>query len=148
MTKREIIQHLRAAKSGHIKWRSYAQALVAGLPMDEGKIPVIHTDCKFGKWYYGNGQVLSSLESFHAIEEPHEMLHSIYHNLVKALYASEEKGFFSRFVDTGRSENERKDDASRHLNSLIEMSKTLLESIEILEKEVLSMEDDEVMALI
>ena len=148
MTKREIIQHLRAAKSGHIKWRSYAQALVAGLPMDEGKIPVIHTDCKFGKWYYGHGQTLSALESYRAIEEPHEMLHSIYHNLVKALFGHEEKGFFSRLMESSRTAGEVSDEARHHLNSLIEMSKTLLDSIEILEKEVMAMEDHEVAALI
>jgi hypothetical protein len=146
--KKEIIQHLRAAKSGHIKWRSYAQALVAGLPLDENKIPVIHTDCKFGKWYYGHGQSLSSFESFRAIEEPHEMLHSIYHKLVNALHSNDGGGLLSIFSEKSRIDMERKREVDSHLKNLIEMSRTLLECIELLENEVMDLSEEEVAALI
>lgn len=61
MTKKEIIIKLRAAKASHIQWRAYAQAIVGGFSVDQNHVPVIHTNCKFGQWYYGKGQILSSL---------------------------------------------------------------------------------------
>ncbi len=42
--KKEALDKLRKAKGAHIKWRSYAQALVAGVTVsDDGVYDVIHT---------------------------------------------------------------------------------------------------------
>ncbi len=35
MSKKDILTRLRTAKSAHIKWRSYAKALVEGVPVDQ-----------------------------------------------------------------------------------------------------------------
>lgn len=148
MDKKQVITHLRAAKSAHIKWRSYAQAIVAGLPVNENQVPVIHTDCAFGKWYYGSGQKLSSLPGFHAIETPHEALHSIYMQIFKLLFETEEVSFFQKFIGTGKKRDDRREQLNTLLNSLIEMSKTLLAAIELLEQEVLGMDEKEVAELI
>ncbi|GAB4303160.1 MAG: hypothetical protein Kow0096_25110 [Thiohalomonadaceae bacterium] len=148
MDKKQVITHLRAAKSAHIKWRSYAQAIVAGLPVNEDQVPVIHTDCAFGKWYYGPGQKLSSLPGFQAIETPHEALHSIYMQIFKLLFETEEVSFFQKFIGTGKKRDDRREQLNTLLNSLIEMSKTLLAAIELLEQEVLGMDEKEVAELI
>ncbi|MEW6647935.1 MAG: CZB domain-containing protein [Pseudomonadota bacterium] len=148
MDKKQVITHLRAAKSAHIKWRSYAQAIVAGLPINEDQVPVIHTDCAFGKWYYGPGQKLSSLPGFQAIETPHEALHSIYMQIFKLLFETEEISFFQKLIGTGKKRDDRREQLNSQLNSLIEMSKTLLAAIELLEQEVLGMDEKEVAELI
>lgn len=149
MDKKQVISHLRAAKSAHIKWRSYAQALAAGLPVGEDQVPVIHTDCAFGKWYYGHGQRLSSLAGYNAIEAPHEALHSIYMQMFKLMFETEEIGFFKKLIGSAsKKRDERKEQINDLLNSLIEMSKTLLAAIELLEQEVLQMSDEEINALI
>lgn len=148
MDKKQVISHLRAAKSAHIKWRSYAQALVAGLPINEDQVPVIHTDCAFGKWYYGPGQKLSSLTSYPAIEAPHEALHGIYMQIFKLLFETEEVGFLQKLIGTGRRRDDRREQLNALLASLIEMSKSLLAAIELLEQEVMQMDEQEVAELI
>ncbi len=55
MKKEEIITHLRAAKSAHIKWLQKAKLLINGVDIEEDAIPVNSTECKFGKWFYTNG---------------------------------------------------------------------------------------------
>lgn len=148
MDKKTLINHLRSAKSAHIKWRAYAQALVAGLPLDEGQVPVIHTDCSFGKWYYGQGQKLSALPSFHAIEGPHESLHAIYMQIFKLLFETEDVSFFRKLIGASKKKDNKKEQINALLDSLIEMSKTLLAAIELLEKELTDMSDSEIAALI
>ncbi len=147
MQKAQLLAQLRAAKSAHIKWRSYAQALVAGVPLDENQVPVIHTDCSFGKWYYGEGQSLSRLPAYRAIEVPHEMLHAIYMQLFKLLFETEELGFFSKLVGASKRRQEKSAQIDSLLAKLVEMSRTLLEALEMLEKEVATMDDAAVAAL-
>ena len=149
MHKKKIIENLRAAKSAHIKWRSYAQALVAGIPVDDSKIPVIHTDCRFGKWYHGDGQRLASLPTFDAIAEPHELLHDIYMRLFKHLFQEETQGFFGKLLGhRAMTSGHKQQIANTYLDQLVEMSKTLLEALEMLEKEVMGMSEEEICALI
>lgn len=52
-------------------------------------MPVIHTDCAFGQWYYGDGQDLDSMNTFREIEEPHERLHEAYMRIFKAMSEEE-----------------------------------------------------------
>ena len=61
MDKKETLAQLRRAKSAHILWRSYAHGLISGMPVEEEHAPLQHTDCKFGKWYHGDGKKLASL---------------------------------------------------------------------------------------
>ena len=121
--KEELLGIIRRAKSSHIRWRAYAQGLVSGVSVGEDRLPVKHTDCKFGQWYYGEGkQQLGHLDIFKDVEAPHEMLHAVYgqiHELV---------------VKQGDSRN-----AHGKLEELVAISRTLLEQIEILEQEVSSM---------
>ncbi|WP_157832333.1 CZB domain-containing protein [Thiomicrorhabdus sp. Kp2] len=148
MTKKEIITQLRAAKAAHIQWRAYAQAIVGGFSVDQNHVPVIHTNCKFGQWYYGKGQMLSSLGSFGAIDAPHAMLHQIYMEIFKLMFSETKKGFLGGIFTSKeklRQKNEKQ--AKELMQSMIAVSETLLETINILEKEVMDLTDEEVAEL-
>ncbi|EXJ16796.1 CZB domain-containing protein [Imhoffiella purpurea] len=148
MTKKEILTQLRAAKTAHIQWRSYAQALTSGLPVDQDHVPVIHTACKFGKWYYGPGQQLSSLETYEAIEVPHETLHRIYMKIFKILFTEEDRGLLHKlFGSKGRLDKRQQAEVDGLMQNLLSVSRTLLEAIALLEQEVLQMSDEELEAL-
>ena len=95
MNKKDTIEKVRKAKLGHKRWISYAKAIHMGIDLDKGAVPVLETDCSFGQWYYGEGQALSELDSFIAIEKPHTTLHDIYMQLFKA----REKGSSSKVVE-------------------------------------------------
>lgn len=117
----EAIQRIQKAKSSHIKWRSYAQGLVAGLPVSEDKAPLRHTDCEFGKWYYGDGAMqLGHLPVFQDIAGPHEVLHQTY----ALLFEQAKKGRHAK--------------AQEQMGHLVAISRSLLELLDILEQQVRS----------
>ncbi|MGM0594670.1 MAG: CZB domain-containing protein [Pseudomonadota bacterium] len=148
MDKRVVIAQLRKAKSAHIRWRSYAQALVAGVPMDEGKVPVIHTDCEFGKWYYSDGQALAGIDAFQAIAEPHEQLHSVYMEIFKHLFEEENVGLFQRLIGKKASSLKgRRAAVESLLAELLRISERLLGHIEALEQRVIAMEESQLAEL-
>jgi hypothetical protein len=124
MNKTELLRLIRKAKSSHIRWRSYAQALVAGLDVPEDAAPKDHRACGFGKWYYDAGvRQLGHLDVFRDIEISHEILHGIYARIHQS-------------VTGGRA-----DEARPQLEQLIGVSRTLLEAIGLLEQEVLAIPD-------
>ncbi len=148
MDKKEILEQLRRAKSAHIKWRAYAQAIVSGLPVEKEQVPVIHTDCAFGKWYYGPGQEISHLKSFNAISTPHEMLHQIYIEIFKLLFGEDERSTFKKlFGSKSKLLNENRRQAKVLLQDLISISGTLLEAINLLESEVKDITHEDLIAL-
>lgn len=119
LQKDELLDVIRKAKSSHIRWRSYAQALVDGVELGEDRAPVSHMDCRFGQWYYGDGrEQLGDLDAFREIEQPHEQLHTAYAR-IDALVA---EGQLAQ--------------AREQLDELIGISRFLLERIELLEDEV------------
>jgi len=120
MAKRsELVSMVRRAISSHIRWRAYAQGLVAGVPVTEDKLPVAHTECRFGKWYFGEGMsAFGHLQIFKDIQGPHETLHAVYaqiHELVS---------------------RQRLAEAEAKLAQLTAISRTLIEQLELLEAEV------------
>lgn len=149
MDKKEILIQLRRAKSAHIQWRSYAQALVAGIPVEKDHVPIIHTDCKFGQWFYGPGQQLASLSFFNAIDVPHEMLHQIYMRIFKLLFGEDNRSTFSKlFGSKSRLKQEQQDEAEALLQKLLSVSGTLMEAINQLENEVKDLSDDELLKIV
>ena len=144
MTKKEIIQQLRAAKAAHIQWRAYAQAIVGGFSVDQNHVPVIHTNCRFGQWYYGKGQMLSNLAAYSAIDGPHAMLHQIYMEIYKLKFSKAKRSWFK---SKAKVEAETQAKADELMKNLVTVSETLLESISMVEQEVIAMSDEELALL-
>ncbi len=135
--KKDALEKLRKAKGAHIKWRAFAQALVAGVPVDEDKIPVEHTSCAFGQWYHGEGKLkLGHLPSYEGIYTPHEMLHEIYKQIFDVLHTKDPGGFRGLFTSRIARENERMELARRYMEELVGVSETLLKALDILEEEI------------
>ena len=140
----DIVEEIRMAKSAHLQWRAYAQGLVAGVPIDEAKLPIKHTECKFGRWYHGPGQKLSHLPSFLGINVPHEMLHNVYQQLHDQLLEDDTdiSGLAELFSDKQRKRKQQHEKIEALLNKLIAVSQTLLEAITILEKDIQDLPDE------
>ena len=127
MDKATLMQQLRAAKSAHIQWRARAQALVSGLELDENSVPVLHTDCKFGKWYYGHGQVLSHIPSYREIDEIHERLHLTYMTIFKTLFGDDDRSKLSKLFGSSKKHDKTKlKKAASILPELVDISKEML----------------------
>jgi hypothetical protein len=136
--KRDALEKLRKAKGAHIKWRAYAQALVSGVAISDDNIPVEHTDCAFGKWYYGAGrQQLCHLASYEGINTPHEMLHAIYKRIFDVLHSPpRRRGLRGLFSTRFSREAEQMERARYYMEEMVGVSETLLRALDILEQEI------------
>ncbi|GAA3557162.1 CZB domain-containing protein [Marinobacter xestospongiae] len=143
-----IVQELRAARQGHIRWVRYASALISGMEVLKDHVPVVGTDCRFGRWYYGAGAALTGLESYRNIEQPHLNLHDMYMEIFKLLFDDDNRaspGFFGRLL--GRSstqKNARTEKARARFADLEAVSQVILKHLEQLESDVLALSDAEI----
>ena len=148
MNRKEVINTLHAAKAAHMQWRARAQALVAGIKVEKDHVPVMYTDCKFGKWYYGEGQKLSKYPAFKGLEDPHEQLHLVYMEIFKHIFGEDQRSGWAKLFGSKRSHREQKLAAAEELlPRLVGISQTLLETVDLLEAEINAASDEELEAL-
>ena len=140
MNKKEAIEQLRKAKLGHKKWISYAKAIHMGIPIKNDSLPVIETECDFGKWYYRDGQIFSNIESFRSIEEPHSILHNTYMKLYKKMEEPVQTGLF-----TSKSKAERKkaEEMEELMDKLLQISEILTNNLNQFEMDIKEMPEEE-----
>ncbi|KOR33512.1 hypothetical protein TI05_00550 [Achromatium sp. WMS3] len=144
MNKGDALAAIRKAKSSHIKWRAFAQALIAGVEVSDDKIPKRHTECEFGKWYHGIGKKhLGHLESFKAIDAPHEVLHAVYARIYEALHDTEETVWAKLFTNNTERNRRKLESAQALMVELVAISETLLLTIGMLEQEVMRWSSNE-----
>ncbi len=155
MEKEEVVNHLRAAKAAHIKWVQRAKLLINGLDIEEGAIPVDSTECKFGQWFYGDGQLLNSLannptEAMSNIETLHFKLHDQYLQIFNVYFSKTKGGFFSKIFGMKRKvvgEFEAQV-AKEHYDIMENISKELLDEINRLERRLIAVSEDKIRTLI
>ncbi|QFR48206.1 hypothetical protein FJR48_00085 [Sulfurimonas lithotrophica] len=153
MDKEEIIEHLRAAKTAHIKWVQKAKLLINGIEIEKDAIPVNSTECKFGKWFYSDGQVLNALsnnpmECMNSIEQLHFELHDIYMHIFNIYFSKPEGGFLSKLF--GKKKEVTEIDAQRaqtYFANMEEVSKKLLDEINRLERRILAIPEERIKEL-
>jgi len=145
MTKQEVINQIRQAKMGHKRWVSYAKALHLGIPVDKKAVPMVETECGFGKWYYGDAAIFSDFDSFQAIEQPHSLLHNQYMQLFKARKQPIKSGLF---VSSKSAAKQKADKLDKMMGQLLQVSEMLLESLKEFENEVKNMSDTEISQLV
>jgi len=156
MTKEEVLEHLRSAKSAHIKWVQKAKLLINGIDVEESAIPVDSTECNFGKWFYGDGQVLNSLsnnplECMQSIEKLHFKLHDQYLQIFNIYFSQEKKaGFFAKLLGMKRKEISKTehDLAEKYYFEMEDISKQLLEEINRLERRLIAIPKSKIEQLV
>ncbi len=143
MNKSETVEHLHSAKKAHVKWVQRAKALIEGLPIEKDAIPVDCTECKFGQWFYGDGQNLNAIpgmDCLHEIETLHFNLHDIYMKIFKVYFGEMNRSFFSKLFNMKKKVSESdKEIAREYYNQLLDISNQLLEVIGKLERRLHAM---------
>ncbi len=145
MTKKNVLEKLRKAKLGHKRWISYAKAMHMGIEVDDKAIPMLETNCEFGKWYYNDGQVFSDLDSYQAIEGPHSLLHHTYMELYTVKNEPVKSGFLK---SKSKMENEKKTKLDTLMDQLMHISRILLENLKEFESDIKNMNEFEFNKLI
>ncbi len=149
MEKEHILGHLRAAKAAHIKWVQKAKLLINGVDIQEDSIPVDSTECKFGKWFYSDGQILNSLsnnpmECMIKIEKLHFQLHDIYLKIFTIYFNKPKGGFFSKLFGNKKKilTDQEIIDAKGYYDDLEQVSKELLDEINRLERRLVAVSEE------
>ena len=156
MKKEEVLGHLRAAKSAHIKWVQKAKLLINGIDIEEGAIPVNSTECKFGQWFYSDGQILNALsnnplECMQRIEKSHFDLHDMYLNIFNIYFSQTKKtGFFAKLFGFKRKEISDAEHilAEDYYKKMEQISTGLLDEINRLERRLIAVSDEKIEALV
>lgn len=144
MTRNQIIQKLHNAKRSHLAWVGRAELLTQGHEIQKEQIPVLHTDCAFGDWYFGDGQVLNALSEFQAIDAPHKHLHDAYASVFKLITDEENASAFSRLLGIAKRKKEADQPViHQHMNNLEQASNTVISTLELLENRLHAMSDEE-----
>jgi|LGOV01.1.fsa_nt_gb mevalonate kinase len=146
MNKAETVEQLHNAKKAHVKWVQRAKALIEGLPIEKEAIPVDCTECKFGQWFYSDGQHLNAIpgmDCLHEIEKLHFNLHDMYMKIFKVYFGDMNRSFFSKLFNMKKSISDSdKDIAKDYYDKLLEISHQLLEVIDRLERRLHAMSAD------
>jgi len=156
MTKEDVLGHLRAAKSAHIKWVQKAKLLINGLDIQEDAIPVDSTECNFGKWFYSDGQILNALsnnplECMQTIERLHFELHDTYLHIFGIYFSQEKKsGFFAKFFGIKRKVLSSAEEqlAHDHYEKMEKISHELLDEINRLERRLIAVSEEKISSLV
>lgn len=153
MNKEHVLEHLRAAKSAHIKWVQKAKLLINGLDVKEDSIPVDSTECKFGQWFYSEGQILNALsnnpvECMVKIERLHFNLHDVYMNIFNIYFNKPKDGFFAKLFGKKKTLKDYEiEKAKQYYNNLELISKELLEEINRLERRLIAVPEERIQQL-
>jgi len=153
MQKDEVLNHLRQAKSAHIGWVQRAKFLIEGVSISENAIPVNQMECRFGKWFYSDGQRLqyirnNPVECMVEIEELHSQLHSVYFNIYTIYYLKDKKGFFTKiFGKKDRVSQEEKELAREYYKDIEILSKELLKQLTMMERRIIVLSAEEIESL-
>lgn len=156
MKKEDVLGHLRAAKSAHIKWVQKAKLLISGLDVQEDSIPVDSTECNFGKWFYSDGQILNALsnnplECMQRIELLHFSLHDTYLHIFNIYFSQEKRGgFFAKLFGMKRKSLTPMEEnlAREYYEKLEEISHELLDEINRLERRLIAVPEEKISSLV
>ena len=120
-----------------MRWRNIAQ-IVIGSNAQKISIPILQTESEFGKWYYGDGMILSMLPSYMGIEEPLENVFNTFIQIYTLIRSKQKSSSFFNWGDNDKKKSELELLMSVFNNHNI----VLLESIHTLELEVMNLSDD------
>jgi len=141
-----IISHLKAAKISHKKWMSYVQILIRLGNVNEAKssIPINYTMCDFGKWYYGDGQILHGFPEYLQMEEIHKNVHDTYLQIYE-LYVKPIKG---SLFNSEKSQLAKRDKEAQTLSVILEeYSKIMFDLLNSVENSVKKTSNNELLSL-
>jgi len=148
MDKQEVLQKLHTAKRDHLAWVGRAELLTDGVPIEKEHIPVLHTDCKFGRWYFDEGQALADFPEFRKIDEAHKALHSAYANVFKIMTDEENTSGFAKFLGFAKRKHEKNEPIiKQRMNELEHASRLVIHHLDSLEAKIKEMSDEDVKKL-
>ncbi len=136
-----------------MSWISKAIGLIEGLEISEDACPLHATECVFGKWYYGEGQILREFQEYQQIEKPHMNLHQSYMQIFKIITGlkdsenrnTDTRNFFQKLIGKKAPKISNKsgiDEARTIFRVLQKQSDIVIACLHKLETKVSSLDDE------
>jgi hypothetical protein len=140
LKKDDVVSALRAAKMAHKKWVGHAFSLVQGLPLEKSQVPLNATDCKFGVWFYTDGQRLKRIPGFDDIEDLHDGLRKIYMEVFLLIFREREASMWEKLFKIKPTVTKREMEQAKILYRKLEQhSKKLVLKLEQVERNIFTM---------
>jgi hypothetical protein len=137
MSKHDILNHLRDAKSRHLGWVKRVHSLLQGKPVNEGRVAIDPTCCDFGKWYYGEGRHLERVPGYAEIEQPHRRLHELYSRIREELGEKTHPSLWQRLSGHSSREQQRHHRRATQLFSELQhQSDLIVRHLDAMEKHI------------
>ena len=135
----DVVSRLHNARASHKAWVARAEALVAGMELEKEQVPMLPTDCIFGQWYYGSGQMLRKLPAYKALEKPHDQLHRTYMQIFRLLFDEPDVSALGRlFGKSKKAKAEQIKQAEKLIPPLHALSDEVCDILENLETQVMT----------
>lgn len=138
MTKAQVLEQIALAEKSHKEQVEKSELLVMGLSVKKERIILNQRECGFGKWFYGNEEMLKKkfgVQLFGEMERLHEQWHDENHKIYDIYFAKEKQGLFGWMGSKKKSiGGNDKDRAKAYLDDLKSTTKLLLQKIDLLRK--------------
>jgi hypothetical protein len=140
-TKEHFINHLRKARTQHLKWLSQIKLLVSGVAVDKEQIAVNPSEAAFGLWLYDEAMVFSGNAGSSALIEEIESLYlecfdryfKIYHTL-----PAKSSGFVSAILGAKKASAAEMTVAQQYYEDLVGTSDGLINRLRRFESQLLA----------
>jgi hypothetical protein len=145
MNRVEAVHRIQEARQAHTQWVRRARKLISAPAMDKDLAPVLPTDCAFGNWYYGDGQLLSFLSPFQKIEIAHNELHRIHTEIFDKLFKEPRHSFLLKYFRKSGEQTlaDKTKEAKQLLARLEEVSEEIISHTQSLENEISELGDED-----
>ena len=147
MEKLDVLKNIRSARRAHVIWVDKAKALVNGLTVTKDQIPLEVTSCEFGKWFYCDGQILLSIfteDAIKTLENKHKELHDIYMKIFKIYFNTSDFSFWEKLLKKKRKVSAADEhNALAYVRNLEEVSNELISYLNIIEKKINTINEDD-----
>lgn len=122
MSKADVLMMLLKAKQSHLGWRANAEQLIKRMEAGDTMAPVDDHCCEFGKWWHDPAtECLTVFDHYRLVKESHHLMHAIYRQIHELVVQNKSR------------------EAQERLLEFSKVSDALLDSLELLEQEVMSM---------
>ena len=147
MEKLDVLKNIRSARRAHVIWVDKAKALVNGLTVTKDQIRLEVTSCEFGKWFYCDGQILLSIfteDAIKTLENKHKELHDIYMKIFKIYFNTSDFSFWEKLLKKKRKVSAADEhNALAYVRNLEEVSNELISYLNIIEKKINTINEDD-----
>jgi hypothetical protein len=125
---REYLEHVSYVKESLSIWLSNVEQLHNGIQMFSNENDLDRKNTDFAKWYFGEGQIFSSFETFRVLEGFYDEMYDFYINYNELREQPVKKGLFSNNVE------KRKKELDALFIDVKKSTRKLIKSVEIFEE--------------